>query len=247
MQDSKNKVNIVIPENYNGSPIECVIREGYAPSILEPKEPLKIDILGTLDAPLRWLEKRVETIDLEVSNIIVNRNEKYIRLNINETDYYKTVITGRLELSNKMLQFGINTGKKWEPLQLSQFFKMNRSFFTDKDGHLDLVSKLKQFKVSVNQTIEKSREENGSKIDHFSQVVESAIPRAFKVSLPLFKGFAPVDIEVELYADINGRDISFFLISDAAEEVIEDIYNNAIDEQLEAISHIAPEIVILEV
>lgn len=42
--ESENKVNVVVPENYNGTPIEITFREGEAPVVLDPKEPEKISI-----------------------------------------------------------------------------------------------------------------------------------------------------------------------------------------------------------
>ena len=41
---SENKINLVVPKDYNGKPIEVVLREGEAPVALDPKEPeLEID------------------------------------------------------------------------------------------------------------------------------------------------------------------------------------------------------------
>lgn len=43
---SENKLNVIVPKDYNGTPIEVVLREGKAPVALEPKEPLPVDIEG---------------------------------------------------------------------------------------------------------------------------------------------------------------------------------------------------------
>ena len=61
---SENKINLVVPKDYNGTPIEVVLREGKAPVALDPKEPERVIISGTIDAPYRWLEKRVELCSL---------------------------------------------------------------------------------------------------------------------------------------------------------------------------------------
>lgn len=241
------KVNVIVPENYTGAPIEIIWRDGKAAKQLEPKEPEKIDIKGTIDSPLRWLEKRIELINQESSNILVSRDNMNIRLQIDETDYYQANISGKLEASREMKEFGINTEKQWEPIKLSQFLKMHRAFFTDKSQNMILVSTLKNFKAKVNQDIERSKEENGSKVDNYSQVVDSNLPKSFKLSIPLFKGFLCEEIEVEIYADVDGRDVSLSLVSAAANEVMEEYKNRVIDEQLNAIRQIAPNIVIIEV
>ena len=244
---TENKLNVVVPKDYNGKPIEVVLREGEAPVALDPKEQERVVINGTIDAPLRWLEKRVELINQKSTNIIVNRDKMGIALTIDETNYYQTEIKCILQASKEMQEFGINTDKKWEPIKLSQFFKMHRAFFKDKSENMILVSTLKNFKAKVNQDIERSKEENGSKVDSYSQVVDSNLPKSFKLNIPLFKGFACEEIEVEIYADVDGRDVSLSLVSAGANEAIEEYKNKVIDEQLDAIRQIAPDIVIIEV
>lgn len=34
---SENKLNVIVPKDYNGAPIEVVLREGEAPELLEIK------------------------------------------------------------------------------------------------------------------------------------------------------------------------------------------------------------------
>ncbi len=244
---SENKLNVVVPKDYNGMPIEVVLREGEAPELLEIKEPERVVISGTIDTPFRWLEKRIELINQKASNIIVNRDVMGIALTVDETNYYQSDIRGELKTSKGMMEFGINTEKKWEPIKLTKYLKMHRAFFTDKSQNMMLVSTLKNFKAKVNQDIERSKEENGSKVDNYSQVVDSNLPKSFKLNIPLFKGFACEEIEVEIYADVDGRDVSLSLVSAGANEAIEEYKNKVIDEQLDAIRQIAPDIVIIEV
>lgn len=244
---SENKLNVIVPKDYNGAPIEVVLREGEAPELLEIKEPERVVISGTIDTPFRWLEKRIELINQKASNIIVNRDVMGIALTVDETNYYQSDIRGELKTSKEMMEFGINTEKKWEPIKLSKFLKMHRAFFTDKSQNMMLVSTLKNFKAKVNQDIERSKEENGSKVDNYSQVVDSNLPKSFKLNIPLFKGFANEEIEVDIYADVDGRDVSLSLVSAGANEAIEEYKNKVIDEQLDAIRQIAPDIVIIEV
>lgn len=65
---TESKLNVVVPKDYNGTPIEVVLREGDAPEALNPKEPERVVINGTIDAPFRWLEKRVELINQKETN-----------------------------------------------------------------------------------------------------------------------------------------------------------------------------------
>lgn len=243
----ENKINMVVPKDYNGTPIKVIIEEGQAPVELSPKEQEIINISGTLDAPLRWLEKRVGTIEQIKSHIVVSRDAMTIKLIIEEKDYYHTTIVGSLQPSRAMELFGINTDRSWEPEELSMFLKMHRAFFLNKTDNMLLVSTLKNFKAKVVQDVEKSKEENGSKTDNYSQVVDSNLPKSFKIKIPLFKGFNPEEIEVETYADVDGRTVSLALISAGANESMEKMKNDAIDTVLNLIKEKAPDIVIVEI
>ena len=247
MTMEENKINVVIPENYDGTPIEIRLMEGRAPEPLPTREPKPVRITGTIDAPSRWLEKRVPITDETRCNILSDRDNMTISLTISENDYYCDIIQGKLQLSKEMKEFGINSEKTWEPAKLSQFFKMHRAFFKDKAENMCLVSTLKNFKAKVNQDIEKSKEENGSRTDNYSQAVDSNLPKSFKLCIPLFKGFAPEEIEVEIYADIDGREVSLALVSAGANETMEECKNRAMDEQIELIKSTAPYIAIIEV
>lgn len=247
MDNQNNRINVVIPKDYNGSPIEVILREGQAPKAIDPKAPLNVEIVGTIDSPLRWLQKRVQLIDQKQAHVYVNRDKMAIILVTNETDEYrKGKIGGYLETSEEVNKFGINTGKQWEPQKLSMFLKMNRAFFTDKANNMSLVSELKNFKAKVNSQVEQFKSENGSYTDNYSQVVDSNLPSSFKVRIPLFKGFAPEEVEVETYADIDGRNVTISLMSAGANETMQDYKNKVIDEQLTLIAEVAPDIVIIE-
>jgi hypothetical protein len=53
-------------------------------------------------------------------------------------------------------------------------------------------------------------------------------------------------LEVETFAQVNGRDIAFVLLSPAANQTMEDIRDKVIDTQLEQIRVICPDIAIIE-
>lgn len=60
---TESKFNLVVPKDHNGTPIEMVFREGKAEDQLPNKEPVPVDITGTIESPLRYLEKREALID----------------------------------------------------------------------------------------------------------------------------------------------------------------------------------------
>lgn len=243
-------VNVVLPNDYKGEPVEVVLRTGYAPDVIPAKSPVKIAITGTIAAPLRWIEKRAPFIDQvhqERCYVIANRENMTIVLITNEKDDYESAkIAGKLEIDPIFDAFGINTGKQWIPEKLGEFFKMNRAFFLDKGENMSLVSNLKNFVAKVNNNIERKLEQNGSKADIFSQEVDSNMPKAFNVCIPIFKGEKRKEIEIELCAHVDGRTVSLSLISPEAQEFITNQRDNAIDDVLNKIHELAPGIVIIE-
>lgn len=229
---------------------EIIIREVNGVNELPVKPPVKVKIDGTIGAPFEFLLKRFDQpdqINQKRCHIIVDREDITILLVINEHDeYIKGTVKGTLEFYPKFVEFGINTGKVWTPQQLGMFFKMNRSFFADRAENMRLVNELMNFTATVNNKIERAAKENGDRTDNFSQVVNSNLPASFKLTMPIFKGTPAETIEVETFAQINGREVSFILLSPGAQASLEEIRDKAVDEQLEKIVNICPDIALIE-
>ena len=75
---------------------------------------------------------------------------------------------------------------------------MNRAFFKDAQYNMELVTVLKNFKASIDSKVENSRQDNGSRTDNYSQVVNSNLPASFNLIVPIFKGRPAEEIEVEI-------------------------------------------------
>lgn len=229
---------------------ELVLREGVAPKELDPKAPVKTKLNGVISAVVEYLTKRINTGQFAQKDchILVNRENIEITLIINEADEYKRgEIVGKLGYNPKFVEFGINGGKVWTPTELGMFIKMNRAFFADRSENMKLVSCLMNFTVDVNNKIDRAVKENGNRTDNFAQVVNSNLPESFTIQMPLFKGMQPETIEVETFAQVNGREVAFVLLSPGAQATLEDLRDKVIDEQLKQIREIAPEIAIIEV
>lgn len=228
---------------------ELIIREGEAPKILPELAPIKTGFSGVLNTPFAYLDKRAETgqFDLSKSILFVDREKLSLELRINEDDPYKVgSISGSLTENSKFKEFGINGSKVWTPSDLGLFIKMNRSFFPDKAVAMQLTTDLMNFIGKVENQIEKKISEKGDKTDHFAQVVNSNIPSTFKIKIPIFKGYPAEELEVETFANIDGRSVSFRLISPGAMESLESIRDTAIDAEISKISEKFPALVIIE-
>lgn len=118
-------------------------------------EPDKVELAGTIGSVYEFLLKRIsekEQINQKRCYILVDREKMTLKLVTNETDSRnKATVRGELKYYPKFLEFGINTSKTWEPVQLSKFFKMNRAFFKDAQYNMELVTVLKNSKPALTQ------------------------------------------------------------------------------------------------
>lgn len=233
------------------STAEVVIREGEAPKVLEPKAPVKIEIVGAIGSVLEWLKKRIGAGQFKQTDcfITVDRENVKITLTINESDFYKRgTVVSALQFNPQFKKFGINDQSKvWTPAELGMFFKMNRTFFPDRKVNMELVSCLMNFVGTVNASIERDIKMNGNRTDNFVQVVNSNLPESFTLQIPIFKGLSPETLEVETFAQVDGRDVHFILISPGAQATLEDLRDKVLDDELAGIREIAPEIAIIEI
>lgn len=240
-----HEINVIAP---NG---ELVIREGEAP---EPREPKIINLIGILDSPYRWLEKRYEggyvksevngSIPIEFCHVAVDRENMTIELHIGEQNYFGSTITGRLEFHPKFKKFGVNSGEYITTFEMAEKIKMHRSYFENHSVAMGLVSILKNFKAKVDREIEVSDNNRGNKRALIDQVVDSNLPESFTLAIPVFKGMPADPFECEVY--FRAEDLTCTLVSPMANDIIEGFRDGAIDEQIEYIRDLAPGLVIIE-
>lgn len=230
--------------------VEIIVREVTKVNELEIKAPVKTNLFGVIGTVAEFLSKRMDQpdqVEQKRCHITVNRENISIILYTNENDEYLSgIVAGKLSMSSKFEEFGINTGKVWSPSALGMFFKMNRAFFTDRTENMRLVSELMNFTATVNNNIQKAMKENGDRTDHYEQIVNSNLPKAFTLKIPIFKGCPAETLEVETFAQVSGHEVSFILLSPSANQTMEDIRDNVIDEQIKIIREMCPDIAIIE-
>lgn len=221
---------------------ELTIREGKAIDVFNPE---KLKIHGIIDTPLRFLEKRIDTIDQKKASILVDRDRMSITLTINDKDHFSDTITGMMQLHPDFIKLGINSGKYRTTLEMSEFIKMNKAFFENRNEAADLVVQLRKFKAKIDKQVESEYNLNkGDKRIFLQQAVDSNIPSSFKVCVPIFKGTKKQTLELETY--FNPDDLTCTLICAEVNEISQDYKDSEIDNILESIKLIASDIVIIE-
>ena len=231
---------------------EIVLREvgNENPYKLPAKEPLNLQVDGVITCIYAFLEKRwgTEQIEKEHTHILVNREKLVVTLVTNENDERTTqTIIGSIQLSRQFSGFHINDGKLWKPVQLGDFFRINRSFFETKEKNMELVNLLKSFSAKVQTTIKKEYSDNGSVTDNYEKAVDSNLPPSFTINIPIFKGAEPEKLSIETIAHVEGNTALLTLISADAECIIEESRDKIINAELDKIRKFCPEIPIMEV
>ena len=221
---------------------ELILRTGEAPNVYDPQ---KVFIIGVIDTPLKWLEKRKDEIDQKKCNIRFSREEMGIRLFINEHDHFQDEISGRLIISPEFKKFGINEGKYMTGLELSDLIRMNRSFFDNKTTAMELVTIMRNFKATVTTQLEASDDKKGNTAQLRRQTVEGNQPPSFDITIPIFKGQPKQTFTVEI--DIDPDTLQATLVSPDAQDLIADMRDKLIDDVLLQIANICPDIPIIEV
>ena len=245
------KLNIFFPEGKDKA--ELIIRQvnDEVKTTLPILEPDKVEISGNITAIFDFLEKRWNAEDKQIdhcrTHILVDRDNMQMALVVNETDKRdKKEIIGAIKLSRQYIAFGINK-KLWESTELGNFFRINRSYFEKKDTNMMLVNLLKRFTAKVNTEVEREEKDNGSVTDVYRKVVDSNLPEAFAVRIPIFKGSQPEVFSIEIIAHVEGKHAVLELISPDAEAIVEEVRDKMIDAEIAKIRELAPEIPIIEV
>lgn len=242
-KEVKKEVAEAMVNNLPAGVGEIIIREGKA---MEIHEPVKVVISGTLDAPARWLETRMHLglVNQGANHVLVDRENLSITLQCNENNHYGSKISGSLIVSPEFRRFGINEGEYITNFEMAELFKMNRSYFETKATAMKLVTELQNFRAKVDKEIEKSDNNRGDKRLFINQVVQSNLPEAFNLYIPIFKGTPKQTINVEVY--INPSDFSCTLVSADANDLLEDMRDSQMDAVLSRIREVCPDIVIIE-
>lgn len=236
MKEQEIKINVE-----NGVK-ELVILTGAAEPEFHGKG---IEVKGASIAAVRtYLEKPCIAIsDIWDSKVEFSIEKQYINLLFSARRRNPDVIQGALKLHPDMLKFNINTDKKYNTFELSDFIKMNRHFFENREYAMKLVADLRNFEGKVNKEVELKADNRANSKVLINQVVESNIPSSFYLELPVFVGQKKVRLEIEI--NINAA-FECSLISPDLKQLIDEESTKIITAELDAIRVLQPDLKIFE-
>lgn len=218
------------------------IRTGKANDI---PQPIAIGVAGQIDTPLQYLRNPCPRFEFNKSHIQIDKERLRITLLVGEDIDPVDRYTGQLEESQDLKDFGINSGKSYTTFELAEKIKMNRLLFKTKDEAMRLVAELRNFKAKVDKDIELADDGRGNNTFKRIQAVESNIPESFTMEMQVFKGMPKTSFNVEI--SIDAQDMSCTLISPELSDHIRDVSDGIIDEQVDEIKKLFPNIRIFKV
>lgn len=215
--------------------IEVVYRTGEA---INPKDPKTISFEGVLSSPFDYLRQRPGEGSVGGTYATVNKEKGLIVLHLNERDHFRNEITGRLKVSEKFTELGINAEKPKTPEGMAKMLKLKRAYFKSIEDHARIISILRNVKAKINQEVEAARDNGGNRTDLFKQTVESNIPKEFTLRVPLIQGGEPFEFPVEVILEAGDGEIYCYLESVDAAEEMDRVFEKMVNEQVQELQKV---------
>lgn len=207
---------------------------------LKPMPPEKINVSGDIKTVSSFLSVRKENgsgyqnIDIAKAIVTVDKNLRTIELKTDPQDHYGATITGKLEISEELKQFGINTIQKFSRQDLVKLIKMNRLFFDNKEKHSETLLAFQKIESSVNYSAKDGSDDRGNKERQFVKNVTTNAPMSFTLNIQIFKGFPAQPLSVDICLDIEEGTAKFWLESVQLNELMQSSVDEIFSEELKS-------------
>lgn len=225
-------------ENANG---ELILREGKAQDPLPLREPKIILISGDIHSVANFIKNREsghssQQIDKNKAIVLVDKTAKTIVLQLDPENYYGATVTAKLEQSDELKQFGINSTARYNRKSLLDLLRFNRLFFEDKVQHAQVIAGLYKLRIKSEQEIQQEKDNQGNKrtLHDVKTVDDGGMVKDFTLTIPLFKGFPAERITVEICFEVLNGDVSFWLESIGLKETTEGAIDGIFNKELES-------------
>lgn len=224
---------------------DVMVRYGEAAKIYDP---VPVRISGQITAPRSWFDPRREQnkgtghpdfgvvpyFGIQETHVLVDRYGGTITLIHGENEHFRTEVKGTLEVSPEYKEIGINSGRAYTAQELAKKLREIRYLFPDREKGLEIISELMNFSAKVTGNVEEKKDTRGGKKNLLEVSIETNAPLEFKLKIPVFKGFLPVELKIELVLDSRGHAVDIYLESPEAAEIIKKERDQIFDLQLAA-------------
>jgi len=215
---------------------------------LDPKPPVKILIEGHVTAPAEFLKKRfrdqigsaescangilLQKVDIRNAILIVDEDAMTITLSLDQENPYGAVITGKLEFTNYLDEFHINTNKEFRRPELTKLLRFSKQLFRDVDKYDELLKAYQTLDIKALIEARQEDDTRGNKNFSLSKKVTTNLPESFVLRLPIFKGQQPEEFRVEIGINTTDGDARFNFESPELKALIDQRKIEIFEEQL---------------
>jgi hypothetical protein len=194
------------------------IREGQALPLVPPK---KVEIIGDIKTVSSFIKSRKgagdtagqQQINARRAVVTVDKDKKTITLQLDPQDANGTVVTAKLEPNPDLEQFFINKNKQFSQKELVNLLKFSRLYFEDFGQHGTLLKSYTSFSAKTFTDLTGESDNRGNKNFAFNKKVETGLPTAFVMNIPIFKGQDAKRFMVEICLDVTDAAASFWFES----------------------------------
>ncbi len=218
---------------------EIVFREGTA---LPPVPPEKIKLAGNIKAISNFLSIRnkenggagVQAVDLSKAVLLVNDKDMSITLKLDPENLYGLEIVAKLELSDELKQFQINSTGTFTREQLIKLIRFNKIWFDDSEKHAGILTSYMAFNATANSEIEQKNDTRGNRTNNLQKTVQTNVPTEFILNIPVFKGGGKERFRVEICLDVTDGGARFWFESVELHELVQERKEEIFNRELSA-------------
>lgn len=234
----ENKLNVTVTGEQS-TPFITVLEGEYQ----HPKEPVKIEISGNIESISNFLKERygkgkdgynLQKVDKSKSIVTVDEAGMNIKLQLDPENHYGTSITAKLELSDELKLFKINSGSTWGRNDIIKLLRFNRRYFPDQEKYTQLIESFQKLNLQVNSAIVNESDNRGTKDIQFKKFVTNQLPAGFTLDLPVFKGQENKRFFVEICLDVVDQKADFWFESPELDDRINEGRKEIFKKQLES-------------
>lgn len=216
------------------------VLEGNA---LELKHPEKINLSGNIESIKNFLAKRyggeegkgLQVVDKKSAIVTVDEANMSMLLQLDPENCFGTEVFAKLELTDEIKQFNINSNKLFTREEMIKLLKFNKRFFADPLKHEALLSSYMKLNLTGNTQIKAESDDRGNRDMAFKKTIDSQnIPQSFALEMRIFKGQEVKKFRVDICIDVTEGSVRFWFESVELVELMEMMKQSIFAEQLKS-------------
>jgi|GEM_PF-5017639 len=201
---------VVKPENTANGVFTLLTGQAAEPL----KAPAKLSYSGRLDTPRLFVKPKEANYTPTQCTFEVDAEKGTVRfIGAEKSHESADVITGKLEPSEAIAQFKLNSGERWTVPQLIELVKRMRPYFATQEAQVALITHLRNWSIGVNKMFEEASSQDGNARRAVTVKVEGNIPAPFVLCMPIYKGYPKERFEVEFGVDAEGNTAKLYMDS----------------------------------